>query len=321
MGDDKSSNLMNYQHIPVLLEEVLEILKPQPNQNFVDATLGGGGYTEALLKLSAPSGKILSIDLDKAALKHAEQRLAKYKDRLILVHGNFRDIAQYIRNHEFNNIAGIVADIGLSSFQLDESGRGISFQKHEPLDMRFDPSSQNDNAQFILNTRSTAELAQIFSENGEEKYSHKIADHIVRARVKGPIKYTTDLNELIKSALPKPVQHRWQDSARRIYQALRIAVNNELANLERFLPDAFNLLAPQGRLVIVTFHSLEDRIVKNYFKSLVKGCICPPEFPICKCGHMPQGTILTKKAVLASESEQKINPRAKSAKLRAIQKI
>lgn len=312
---------MNYQHIPVLLDEVLTLLEPQPGQNFVDATLGGGGYTEALLELCAPSGKVLSIDLDKVALKNAEKVIAKHKDRLILVHGNFRDIAQHIRHNEFNNIAGIVADIGLSSFQLDESGRGISFQKHEPLDMRFDQSSQDPNAGFILNKHSTPELAKIFTEYGEEKYSHKIADHIVKARAEAPIKYTTDLNELIKSALPKPVQHKWQDTARRIYQALRIEVNHELANLERFLPDAFNLLAPNGRLVIVTFHSLEDRIVKNYFKSLAKGCVCPLEFPICKCGQTPQGKILTKKAIMASESEQEMNSRSKSAKLRAVQKI
>ncbi|HMR55219.1 MAG TPA: 16S rRNA (cytosine(1402)-N(4))-methyltransferase RsmH [Candidatus Doudnabacteria bacterium] len=310
-----------YTHIPVLLDEVLNLLEPQAGQNFVDATLGGGGYTEALLEATSPNGKVLSIDLDEIALKNAAKNLAKYKQRSVLVHGNFREIASHIRTHKFENISGIVADIGLSSYQLDESGRGISFQKHELLDMRFDASSKDPDARFILNQHSTAELAKIFTENGEEKYSHKIADHIVRARTEQPIKYTTDLNELIKSALPKPVQYKWQDSARRIYQALRIEVNHELVNLERFLPDAFNLLAPGGRLVVVTFHSLEDRIVKNYFKSLAKGCVCPLEFPICKCGQTPQGKILTKKAVVASESEQEINSRSKSAKLRAVQKI
>jgi 16S rRNA (cytosine1402-N4)-methyltransferase len=308
-----------YTHKPVLLNEVLEILDPKPNQNFVDATLGGAGYTTALLEHSAPQGKVLAIDLDNAALENARKQLPK--DRTILVHGNFREIARLLTTHKFTDVAGIVADIGLSSFQLDESGRGISFQKHELLDMRFDASSKDPDARFILNQHSTPELAQIFTDYGEEKYAHKIADHIVRHREETPVKYTTDLNDLIKAALPKPIKHRWTDSARRIYQALRIAVNHELTNLERFLPDAFNILAPQGKLVVVTFHSLEDRIVKNYFKSLATGCICPKEFPVCRCGRTPQAQILTKKAILATDEELSDNSRAKSAKLRAIQKI
>lgn len=310
-----------YTHQPVLLNEVLTLLEPSANQNFVDATLGGGGYTAALLDSAAPDGKVLSIDLDEAALQNARQRFAGEQQRLLLAHGNFREIAHFVRHHQLDNIAGIVADIGLSSFQLDQSGRGISFQKHELLDMRFDASSQEPDARFILNHHDTPELAQIFTDYGEEKYSHKIADAIVRSRGKQPLKYTTDLNDIIKAALPKPVQHKWQDSARRIYQALRIAVNHELANLERFLPEAFNILAPGGRLAIVTFHSLEDRIVKNYFKSLARGCVCPPEFPICKCERTPQAEILTKKAVMATSAELADNSRAKPAKLRALKKL
>lgn len=310
---------MNYQHIPVLLNEVLGILEPQPNQNFVDATLGGAGYTTALLERTAPKGTVLAIDLDVVALENARKQLPK--DRVILVHGNFREIAHHLTAHKFTEVNGIVADIGLSSFQLDESGRGISFQKHELLDMRFDISSQDPDARFILNQHSTAELAKMFTEYGEEKYSHKIADAIVRSRTQKPLKYTTDLNGIIQNSLPKPVQHRWQDTARRIYQALRISVNHELANLERFLPDAFSILPPGGKLVVITFHSLEDRIVKQYFKSLAQGCICPKEFPVCLCGRSPQAEILTKKAILASEEELISNSRAKSAKLRAIKKI
>lgn len=308
-----------YTHIPVLLNEVLSILEPQPNQNFVDATLGGAGYTTALLERTAPNGKVLAIDLDKAALANAKKQLPE--DRAILVHGNFRDISHHLAKHKFTDVNGIVADIGLSSFQLDESGRGISFQKQEMLDMRFDTSSQDPDARFILNHYTTAELAKIFTDYGEEKYSHKIADAIVKSRVEQSLKYTTDLNEIIQHSLPKPVQHRWQDTARRIYQALRITVNHELVNLERFLPDAFNILPPEGKLVIITFHSLEDRIVKQFFKNLSQGCICPKDFPVCVCGRSPQAEILTKKAILASEQELIQNSRAKSAKLRAIKKL
>ncbi len=308
-----------YTHIPVLLNEVLSILEPEVNQNFVDATLGGAGYTTALLEETAPKGKVLAIDLDEVALENARKKLPK--DRVILVHGNFREIAHHLTSHDFTDVQGIVADIGLSSFQLDESGRGISFQKHELLDMRFDSSSKDPDARFILNQHSTAELAKIFSDYGEEKYSHKIADAIVRSRTEQTLKYTTDLNEIIQHSLPKPVQHRWQDTARRIYQALRISVNHELDNLERFLPEAFNILAPGGKLAVITFHSLEDRIVKQYFKSLSQGCICPKEFPVCVCGRSPQAEILTKKAILASEQELLENSRAKSAKLRAIKKL
>jgi len=308
-----------FAHTPVLLKEVLELLGPEANTNFVDATLGGGGYTKALLSRTAPNGKVLAIDLDHKALDNARQNLPK--DRLILVHGNFREIGHHVTAHDFTDIAGIVADIGLSSFQLDQSGRGISFQKDEPLDMRFDESSDQPDARFILNNHDTAQIAAIFQDYGEEKYSHKIADRITKSREQQPIKTTFQLNELIKDALPKPVQHKWQDTARRIYQALRIAVNHELANLERFLPEAFNILAPGGTLVLVTFHSLEDRIVKNYFKSLAAGCICPPEFPVCRCGRSPQAEILTKKAVMASEEELEQNSRAKPAKLRAVKKL
>lgn len=319
-----------YTHIPVLLQEVLSYLEPKPNKNYVDSTLGGGGYTAKILQVNAPSGRVLSIDLDDEALKNAESTFAKVGDRLVLVHGNFRDFDKLITHHGFTQIDGIVADIGLSSYQLDQSGRGISFQKKELLDMRFDNSSTQPDARFLLHHRTVDELTQIFRDYGEEKHSYKIAQNIVKAITQAiqtdghaneVLKYTTDLVEIIKDSLPKPEKHRWADSARRIFQALRIEVNHELINLETFLPKAFDLLEPQGRLAIVTFHSLEDRIVKKYFKELATGCVCPPEFPICKCGLSPQGKILTKKAVLASDQELAENPRAKSAKLRVIQKI
>ena len=310
-----------YSHIPVLLQEVLQHLEPKADHNYVDATLGGAGYTKSLLSQSAPHGKILAIDLDEKALEHAAALTTK-TDRLVLAHGNFRDIDHHVKKHAFKDIDGIVADIGLSSYQLDQSGRGISFQKKELLDMRFDISSQLPDARFILNHWTIAELTSLFADYGEEKYSSRIAKEIVHQRESGnEIKYTTNLNESIQNALPKPQKHFWQDAARRIYQALRIEVNHELENLEVFLPKAFDLLNPGGRLVVVTFHSLEDRIVKNYFKGLVDGCVCPNEFPICKCGFEPKAKLLTKKIITATEQELQSNMRAKPAKLRAIQKL
>lgn len=309
-----------YTHIPVLLNEVLSHLEPKPNQNFVDATLGGAGYSEALLKASGPDGKVLAIDLDQTALASAEQKLSKFKNRLTLAHGNFQDIDKIVVRHKFQVISGIVADIGLSSYQIDQSGRGISFQRKELLDMRFDISSNQPDARFLLHHRTEAELKNIFLKYGEDKNSGKIARDIVRYRQAHELKYTDELVAIIQDSLPKPQKHKWEDTARRIFQALRIEVNHELSNLENFLPKAFNLLASGGRLAVVTFHSLEDRIVKNYFKELTHGCICPKEFPVCLCGRVPMGKILTKKVVTASQDELKNNSRSKSAKLRVIQK-
>lgn len=310
----------NYSHIPVLLDEAITLLDPKPNQNFIDATLGGGGYTRALLKKIGPGGKVLAIDLDQTAIDLA----TSYKlpaTSLIAVHGNFADIDQIVTSHKFNNISGIVADIGLSSYQLDASGRGISFQKKEPLDMRFDLSKDTSDAKFILNNHDEQDLTKIFEEYGEEKYAKAIARKIVSFRNEKPFHYTTDLVEAITEALPKPVKHLYADSCRRIFQALRIAVNHELENLERFLPKALDILAPGGRLVIVSFHSLEDRIVKQFFIKAARGCVCPIDFPECICGKSPLAKLLTKKIVTASEGELETNMRSKPAKLRAIQKI
>ena len=309
-----------YAHTPVLLNEVIFYLRPSPGQNFVDATLGGGGYTTALYEKIKPDGKVLAIDLDQDAIDNIKSQLTNVKS-LIAHHGNFRDVDKIVKHHKFENISGIVADLGLSSHQLDQAGRGISFQKKEALDMRFD-KSQGVDAGFLLNNHDAHQLEKIFSEFGEEKFSRQIAKKVTGLRAKGvEIKFTTDLYQIIESALPKPVKHKANDSARRIFQALRIAVNNELENLKEFLPKAFDILAPQGRLAVVSFHSLEDRIVKQYFVGLTKGCVCPPEFPYCVCGRNPQGKLLTKKPVLATDAEINQNSRAKPAKLRAIQKI
>jgi 16S rRNA (cytosine1402-N4)-methyltransferase len=326
-----------YHHYPVLLKEVLEYLSPKPGQNFVDATLGGGGYSKEILEKIHPDGKLLSIDLDTEAIENFKYQISNVKknqksenlnpESVIIHHGNFKDIDKIVKHYEFSNISGIVADIGFSSFQLDQSGRGIAFSKNEPLDMRFDQSQETD-AKFILETYTELQLKQIFEEYGEEKFSRQIARKIVESRQQSAdsnkrkaIHYTTDLYQIIQEALPKPVKHKAEDSARRIFQALRIEVNKELSNLEEFLPKAFALLNPGGRLAVVSFHSLEDRIVKQYFVGLSKGCVCPPEFPQCLCGKNPQGKILTKKIVTASQTELAENSRSKPAKLRVIEKL
>ncbi len=321
---------MNYHHVPVLLNEVIQYLKPQPGENFVDATLGGGGYSKAILQQILPEGKLLAIDLDKEATKNFqvltyntqgnEKLKIKNKKSVIVHHGNFRDLDKIVRIHNFTNISGIVADLGFSSHQLDR--RGISFQQKEILDMRFDISGSREDAKFILNYYDQNRLEQIFREFGEEKYFKQIAKKIIEYRTESKIiKFTTELFQIIEAALPKPVRYKAHDSARRIFQALRIVVNHELENLEIFLPKAFNLLKSSGRLAIVSFHSLEDRMVKRFFLNVSKGCVCPPEFPACICGKEPKGRIITKKPILASELEIKTNPRSKPAKLRVLEKI
>jgi 16S rRNA (cytosine1402-N4)-methyltransferase len=324
---------MSYSHTPVLLQEALSYLDPKPGENFVDATLGGGGYSTALLKKvsskssaksakGAKNGRVLSIDLDPAAREQYEQQLAgkTFQKNAVIAAGNFRDLDHITEHYDFRNISGIVADIGLSSYQLDQSGRGISFQKDEPLDMRFDPSSSPD-AKFILNNYSLDELTRMFKDFGEEPHSRSIAKAIVARRETHAMHSVQDLVTAIQIGLPKPKRHLWQNAARRIFQAVRMAVNHELENLETFLPKAFGLLNPGGRMVVVSFHSLEDRLVKRFFAEAARGCICPPEFPYCKCGLTPQGKLLTRKPVMAGEAEQAANSRSIPAKLRAILKL
>ena len=309
-----------YFHKPVLLREVVDLLKPAKGERFIDATLGGGGYSQELLGAVGGKGEIYSIDLDRDALLNAEALRQKNKN-WILVHGNFRNIDKIAEKYKLNQINGIVADIGFSSYELDQAGRGLSFMKDEPLDMRFD-QSQPEDARFLLAKSSQAELEKIFWNYGEEKFSRQIAKKIKEREADGQkVTRTRELLEVIKEALPKPIKHKAEDNARRIFQALRIAVNHELENLEEFLPKAFDVLSPGGRLAVVSFHSLEDRLVKEYFNKLAKGCVCPLDFPQCVCGKTPVAKILTKKPVTASEAEIAANSRSRPAKLRAVQKI
>lgn len=314
--------MTDYQHIPVLLAEVEKYLEAKPGQNIIDATLGGGGYTKAIVEKIQPNGKVLAIDLDHEAVNNFKFQIAKFKlvqDAIIIHQGNFSDIDKISRHHNFPAPDGIVADLGLSSYELEH--RGISFQIKQPLDMRFN-LSQPENAEFIVNSYGQDRLEKIFNEYGEEKFSRQIVKKIIEQRTRiGEIKFTTDLYQIIVDALPKPVKHKAEDSARRIFQALRIAVNHELESLEEFLPKAFDLLKPGGRLVVVSFHSLEDRLVKQFFVGLSKGCVCPPDFPQCLCGQNPKVKILTKKIIVAGQKELEENPRSKPAKLRAVIKL
>jgi len=268
--------------------------------------------------------------LDPESIKTAEQKFAddKVQAKSFFVKGNYKDIDSILSELGINSADAILVDIGISSYDLDLSKRGFSFQKEEPLDMRFDPESapankrhQPFNAKYILDSYSEEDLQNIFHQYGEEKFARRIAREIVRSMQQAEIFTTTDLFNLIKKSLPAPIRFKAADSARRIFQALRIEVNKELDNLEQFLPKAFSLLNPGGKLLVISFHSLEDRMVKQYFLEKAKGCICPPDFPECRCGRNPEAKILTKKPVTAGEQEQQQNPRSKPAKLRVIQKI
>lgn len=307
----------DYEHIPVLLDEVIGLLHPKPGQNFIDATLGGGGYSRAILERVGSLGRVLSIDLDGAAVEHT-QSLKLPSENWIIVRGNFSHLDRIVKNHNFPPPDGIVADLGLSSHELETAGRGMSFQKDELLDMRFDLSQTKD-AKFVLNNYSKEKLAEIFKEYGEERFGYQIAKNIERTKIQsGEIRRSSELYEIIRSSVPKQVRHKAADSARRIFQALRIEVNGELENLSVFLPKALDLLAPGGIMAVVSFHSLEDRIVKTFFAHSSRGCVCPPDFPQCICGKNPKARLLTKKGITASEAEISVNGKARSARLRAI---
>ena len=312
----------NPLHLPVLLNEVIQYLAPRPNQNFIDATVGGGGHAERILELTAPQGILLGFDLDPQALVIAEQRLEKFKERVKLFQANFTEIKEIIYGkseiHKFN---GFLLDLGISSYQLGSESRGFSFQTAGLLDMRFGPTVNNLTAAVILNEWPEGKIKKIFQDFGEERYSQEIAKEITTARKKEKFHNTKQLVEIIESVYQnKPKPHKIHP-ATKIFQALRIAVNGELDNLRKVLPQALELLQPKGRLAAISFQSLEDRIVKQFFQREAKDCLCPPEFPVCRCGHQKQLRILTKKVIKPSREEIKQNYRARSAKLRAAEKL
>ncbi|HTX86598.1 MAG TPA: 16S rRNA (cytosine(1402)-N(4))-methyltransferase RsmH [Candidatus Nanoarchaeia archaeon] len=311
---------MDFQHTPVMLKEVLEYLRPKSGGYFIDGTLGGGGYTSALAQVAGASGKVLAIDLDKQAIANtAEKKLAN----VILVNDNFANLAEIIAaKFEAGRLFdGFVLDLGLSSFQLADIRRGFSFREDSPLDMSFGSSGDNQRAKEIVNSYREEDLAKIFFQYGEEKHARRIAKGIVERRKLKRIETTGDLVEIIKKAIPRRLWSEKIHPATKTFQALRLAVNRELENLEKVLPQAVTALKSGGRIAIISFHSLEDRIVKDFFKIESRACLCPPEIPLCRCGHSALLKIVTKKPLTPTEEEIKINPRGRSAKMRVAEKI
>lgn len=306
-----------FHHVPIMVSEVLELLEPARGGIFVDGTLGGGGHAEAVLSALPEGGRLFGIDRDDEALKAAGARLARFGDRFTAIKGNFFDMKRLLSEYGIYRVDGILLDLGVSSHQLDAAERGFSYKAEAPLDMRMDQSAPLT-ARTVVNEWSEAELKRIFWEYGEEKFSGKIANRIVERRKERPIETTTELAELIKGAIPAKFRNEPQHPARRCFQAIRIAVNGELDGLNDAIQAAHDLLNPGGRLAILTFHSLEDRIVKNAFRTFENPCTCPKSAPVCICGKKPTAKVLTRHPLIASEQEQKENSRATSAKLRAI---
>ncbi len=311
---------MDFQHEPVLLQQTLDLLALSPRGIYVDGTLGGGGHSAAILQ-ALPDVRLIGIDQDEEALAAAKERLAPFGDRVQLVHSNFADMCQIVRNLGIQEIDGVLLDIGVSSYQLDSGERGFSYMQDAPLDMRMDRSANVATAADLVNRLPEEELADLIYRYGEERYSRRIARAMTAARQLSPIETTGQLTAIIKKAMPHVAKKEDQHPAKRTFQALRIAVNRELAVLEEGLAGALHILKPGGRLCVITFHSLEDRIVKETFRTWAKGCICPPSMPVCQCGKKPSVRLVNKKPIVADDDELARNPRARSAKLRGAEKL
>ena len=310
---------MEFKHVSVMLEESLNALALNQVGIYVDGTLGGAGHSFHILTRT-DKAKLIGIDRDDDALKAAGERLACFGERAILKKGNFADVKRLVREAGFDGIDGGLLDLGVSSYQLDNGERGFSYNHDARLDMRMDRSG-GISAYEVVNTYSKEQLTKIFRDYGEEKFSAQIAQKIVQAREEKPVETTFELVELIKLGIPAKARREGGHPAKRTFQAIRIEVNNELGILRDAVCDFFDLLKPGGRLAIITFHSLEDRIVKTAFNDFCKGCTCPPDFPICVCGNKPKGKLVFKKPVTASEDELEVNSRSSCAKLRAIEKL
>lgn len=311
--------MMEFKHISVLLEESVSALGLRDDGIYVDGTLGGGGHSYEILSRSAKCS-LVGIDRDREAIAAARERLAEFGDRVTFVNDNFSNIKEILRSLGIDKISGAVLDLGVSSYQLDNSERGFSYMHSAPLDMRMNTDG-GKTAKDVINTYSAEELTRIFYEYGEEKWSKRIAEFIVKNRRQKAIETTGELVEVIKAAVPASARAEGGHPAKRVFQAVRIEVNNELAPLEKAICDFADVMEKGARLAVITFHSLEDRIVKNAFKTLAQGCVCPKEFPVCVCGREKKMKIITKKPVLPGGGEIGANPRSKSAKLRVAEKL
>lgn len=311
---------MEYRHTPVLLAEVTQQLSLHDGSIIVDCTLGGAGHAKRIAELIAPTGILVGIDQDDAALTAAADAL-RLGQQAVLIKGNFGDLDELLVQARIPYADGFLFDLGVSSPQLDVRGRGFSYHEDVPLDMRMDPSSTQPTAAAIIDSYSEADLARIIRDYGEERWATRIAAFIVAARARHPIETTAELVDVVKAAIPASARREGPHPARRTFQALRIEVNGELDVLERGLRAAVNWLAPGGRIAVISYHSLEDRIVKRIFTENSQGCVCPPDLPVCRCGKTPVLRIVTRKPVAPTTAEIEANPRARSAKLRVAEKL
>ncbi len=311
--------MSEFHHISVLLDECIDGLDIKPDGVYVDGTLGGAGHSfQIAARLS--TGRLIGIDRDPVALAAAAKRLEPYKNRVTLVHSNFCEIASVLQDLQIDGVDGILLDLGVSSPQLDDGARGFSYMADAPLDMRMNNEDPLTAAE-VVNTWPYEELKRILYDYGEERYAPKIAAAICARREQQPIRTTLELVEIIRSAMPASSLREKQHPAKRSFQAIRIAVNDELGSVEKVMRDAIPCLNPGGRLAIITFHSLEDRIVKNGMADAAKGCTCPPNFPVCVCGKKPKVKLISRKPIVSGEEELERNPRARSAKLRVCEKL
>lgn len=309
---------MDYRHVPVMVEEVMELLKPEAHERYLDGTLGGGGHAAAILIRSRPDGQVLGLDWDEDAIAAAKQGLGAFGGRFAARRANFTEAKDILREVGWDRVHGVLLDLGISSHHIDSAERGFSFQLTGRLDMRMDPRQSLDAFQ-IVNTYPVSELGRILRDYGEEPAARRIALAIDRVRRSRSIETTSELADLVTRVVVK--KRGTIHPATRTFQALRIAVNRELENLKLFLEDAYQLLFPEGRLVIISFHSLEDRLVKMAFRKWNKSCLCPPKVPICRCGWSRKASLLTPKPRVPTREEIQLNPRARPAKLRAVERV
>lgn len=310
---------MDFKHTSVLLEETIENLRVKPEGIYVDGTLGGAGHALEVCRRLSATGRFIGIDQDEEAIAAAEERLREYKDKAMILRSNYRYMVPELKKRGITAVDGILLDLGVSSRQLDEAGRGFTYREDAPLDMRMDRRQELTAAE-VVNTYSEERLYQVIRDYGEEKFAKNIAKRICREREKKPVLTTGEMVEIIKASIPAKMRMAGGHPAKRTFQAIRIEVNQELAVLEESLDQMIDFLREGGRLCVITFHSLEDRIVKNIFRRNERPCICPPEFPVCVCGRKPKGFVVTRKPVVPGEKELAANKRSKSAKLRVFER-
>ncbi len=311
---------MEFQHKSVLLQECIDALNIRPDGIYLDGTLGGAGHSSQIARRLTEGGRLIGVDRDRTALAAAKERLAPYADRVTLVHSNFAEIDAILDSLGIPAVDGMLFDLGVSSPQLDDASRGFSYMADAPLDMRMDKDDALTAGE-VVNTWPQGELRRILYDYGEERYAPQIAAAICRAREKAPVETTLELVDIIRSAMPAQALREKQHPAKRSFQAIRIAVNDELGAVSRMMQAAVGRLNPGGRLAVITFHSLEDRIVKSEMQQEARGCTCPPEFPVCVCGKKPLVKLVTRKPIVSGPAELEENPRARSAKLRVAEKL